>query len=138
MVEGDVSTFVVKEAVAAARVIVIADDLPRAIDPKGLGALEGADGGRGIVEGGVDATAVQEAVKAGAAVRVPADDLARIIDPSCGGAAVVRAGQRIVEGCVDLDRHDTRSSVIVSFQDPDPAESECARIVLAVMRAAAW
>ena len=87
---------------------VVADDLSR-----------GVDAGRnrellcqGLVERGVGTAAQEEAVDATGVVVSP-DDLARIVDPGCMGA-VAAAGQRIVEGGVGIDWHDTRSSVIVS------------------------
>jgi hypothetical protein len=52
------------------------DDLARAVDA----LSKGAAGARGIVDGGVDAAAVKEAVNFTAAINVDPDDLARIVD----------------------------------------------------------
>jgi len=71
-----------------AGVEVIPDDLARTVDTEGFGAV----GGRGIVEGGVSAAAVKEAVAA-----VSPDDLAHIVDAVRQGAV---GGQGIIEGGV--------------------------------------
>jgi len=92
-------------------VLVIPDDLTRAVDAEGLGAL----GVRGMVERGVGATAKQEALEAvaGLSVVVP-NDLARPVDALCEG---FNRSQRIVEGGVGINWHDTGSSVIVSVAE---------------------
>jgi hypothetical protein len=60
----------------AAAVSVIPDDLARVVDVADLGT----EGAQRIVEGGVDAAAVEEAVLLEAGVEVIPDDLARVVD----------------------------------------------------------
>jgi hypothetical protein len=79
---------------------VAPDDLAGVVDA----IRKGAVGGRGIVERGVGAAAVEEAVCAAGVVVLP-DDLARVVDAVCIGAA----GEGIVEGGVGIDWHDTGS-----------------------------
>jgi hypothetical protein len=75
---------------------VIPDHLARVVDACGHGVAAGP--GQGIVEGGVGAVAIEEAVGVAADV-VQADDLATGVDPNCLGS-VGAAGRRIVEGGV--------------------------------------
>src|SRR5262245_37699978 len=70
------------------------DDLARGVDAE----CKGADGGRGIVESGVGATAVQEAVDAAGVVGVLPDNLAKTVDTKCSGAG---GGRGIVDWSVD-------------------------------------
>src|SRR5207244_11334001 len=81
---------VVEEAVAAVAdavaVLVIPDDLARGVDA----VCNGAPGGQGIVNGGVGATAKEEAIEA-AGVRVNPDDLARVVDAVRSCSAGFRA-----------------------------------------------
>src|SRR5207248_4984745 len=97
IVECGVGAAAQEEAVGAAGILVIADDLARAVDSLRKGAV----GGRGIVERGVGAAAQEEAVGNTAGVDVIPDDLARVVDPLCKGALQgPRAGLRIVESRV--------------------------------------
>ena len=101
---------------------VRADDHACGIDAARHGALVG----QRIVEDGVGAAAVEEAVVA-AGVQVRPDDLTRGVDSECLSA---RKGKRIVERGVHIDWHDRCSSVIVSlakdkcdFCDPQSADT---------------
>jgi hypothetical protein len=83
--------------VVAAPVGVFPDDQAGVVDAGG----KGTPGAKGIVEGGVGAAAVEEAVVAGGAVPVIPDDLARVVDAQRKGAgAPGHAGQGIIEGGV--------------------------------------
>src|SRR5947207_14784342 len=83
-----------KEAVMAAGVLVIPDDLARGVDAE----CNRVAGGRGIVESGVGAAAVKEAMDLDAGVPVPPDHLARVVDARQNSA--VGPGQWIVESGV--------------------------------------
>jgi hypothetical protein len=76
------------------KVSVIADDLPRAVDPSRLG--DHGSHGVGIVQG-VAAAALQEPVRAVAVYKV-ANDLSRGVDAGCDCEPV---GQGIINGGVD-------------------------------------
>ena len=77
IVNGDVETVEVKEAVRAGGVVVRPDDLAHIVDAEGTGAARG----QGIVEGGVDAVAEEEAVLLKSAVfEKEPHDLARVVD----------------------------------------------------------
>src|ERR671937_478944 len=92
MVEGGVSAGVrVVQIAVVFRVVVIADDLPEVVDA----ARIGPNAGRGIVEAGVAAAVVKEAVLAGAVVVEP-DDLARVVDAVGKGA--IRDGGIVERG----------------------------------------
>jgi len=113
IVEGCVGSVDIEEAVSlVAAIEIIPDDLAHPID---AGCSGGDGGGQGIVKGGVGAPGVKEAMGATVVVVVP-DDLARGVDAGCAGDA---DGQRIVDGGVGVDRHDTGSVVIVSRQIRD-------------------
>src|SRR5262245_36436120 len=71
------------------------NDLSAVVDPRQLGSVASACAGIGIIDGGVAAVAVKEAVFDEVAVDVLADDLARVDDVGCKGAV---DGQGIVEG----------------------------------------
>jgi hypothetical protein len=73
--------------VCAAEVLIIADDLARIVDAYRSGARRG----RGIVQCGVGATAVKEAVLNARAVKIRADDLAGVVDASCNGVGAASA-----------------------------------------------
>src|SRR5437660_1744861 len=81
------------------------------------GGRWGAVGGQRILEGGVSAAAVEEAV-VDAGVGVRTDDLATGVDALCEGT-VWGVRQRIVEGGVGVDWHDAGSVVIVSLRAGD-------------------
>jgi len=69
------------------------DDLPHVVDTKCLGA----DGARqGIVEGGVKAAAVEEAVRAATRVSVLANDLAHIVDAVYSAVTNGEGGSMVV------------------------------------------
>jgi len=92
IVEGGVNAAAQEEAMGAAGVLVLPDDLAGVVDAEGLGA----GGGQRIVDGGVGAAAQEKAVDADAAAGdVKADDLAVIVDAKRSGAV---GGRRIVEG----------------------------------------
>jgi hypothetical protein len=76
--------------VAADIVVIKSDDLARAVDASCTVAV----GAQGIVDGGVDARAVEVAVLLPAGVDIISDDLARIVDARGKGAS---ASQRIVD-----------------------------------------
>ena len=78
----------------AAAVHVVADDVPGIVDPRrGIGALAGHRAGQRIVDRGVDAVGVEEAVVA-ARVVVGADDLAHIVDAKRTGGGRRRNVER--------------------------------------------
>ena len=60
--------------------VVTSDDLARVVDAVGK-----AVGSRGIVEGGVQAAAIEEAVRPAVVANVPPNDLAGVIDAVCKG-----------------------------------------------------
>src|SRR5262245_36981022 len=91
----------------AGAVEVVLGDLAHAIDAGCIGAI----GGRRIIESGIRAAACKEAMGA-ASVAVSSDDLANPVDAQCNGGA---GGGGIVERGVDIDWHDTGSSVIVAL-----------------------
>jgi hypothetical protein len=102
---------------------VIPDDLAGAVDAVCKCAV---GTGIGIVDGGENATAFEEAVEAAPALVDP-DDLVRTIDPErLGGAG---EGGGIVERVEDIDWHDTGSSVIVPLRHclNDAAQGGAAR-----------
>jgi hypothetical protein len=78
--------------VVVGRIGVRPDDLARHVDPVGKGA-----GGRGIVDRGEEAAAVEKPVVPRMPIEIRADDLARIVDARCKGAA---DAQGIVDGGV--------------------------------------
>src|SRR5262249_45713404 len=83
------------EAVLVAVAIVVGpDDLARGVDA----VYKGVAAGRGLVERGVDAAAVNETVGAAAVVVIP-DDLAHGVDAAGSGAF---GAQRVVEGGVSV------------------------------------
>ena len=70
----------------AAAVGVVPDDLARVVNAGSSGAL----GAERIVERGVGAAAIEEAVRRAIAVRVVPDDLPSIVDATRNGARVSR------------------------------------------------
>src|SRR5205807_1279566 len=90
-----------EEAVRAAGVDVIRNDLTRVIDT----LRNGARGGQGIVDGGVKTPAVEEAVLMAGAVQGSSDDLAGVVDAdrirAVGGQGVIKGGVSAVGGVVE-------------------------------------
>jgi hypothetical protein len=76
------------------------DDLAQVVDA--VGKCVAAISGVGIVEGGVSAAAIEEAMRVAGGIVVRPDHLARGVDASCKGAV---GGQGIVEGRVGKDWH---------------------------------
>src|SRR5262249_47907693 len=114
----DAAIGVVQEAVLADGVEVIPDDLARGVDA----VCHGVASGQGIVESDVSAAAFEEAVESERGVLVKAHDLAGVVDAKRLGVAA--GGQRIVEGGVGIDWHDTGSSLIVSLAKKVDREAE--------------
>ena len=67
----------------AAAVLVKSCELARGVDSKCIGAATRS--GERIVDGGVSASAVEEAVREAAAVGIPSGDLAGVVDGLCIG-----------------------------------------------------
>ena len=67
--------------VVVVRVGIRPDDLPRHVDPAGLGPV-----GHGIVDGHEETAAVDKAVVPRVPIEIVPDDLARIVDARCEGS----------------------------------------------------
>ena len=90
----------------AGGVVVRPDDLAHIVDAEGTGAARG----QGIVEGGVDAVAEEEAVLLKSAVfEKEPHDLARVVDAGCNRAQGARQG--IVDGDVETVAVEVKEAV---------------------------
>jgi hypothetical protein len=87
------------------------DDLARGVDA----VCEGANGGRGIVEGGVSAAAEKEAVEGAGAPVIP-DDLARGVDALRNGTG---RGQGIIEGSIRATAFEEAMMATAVVEIPD-------------------
>jgi hypothetical protein len=74
--------------------VVRPDDLARRVDAERVGA----EGGGGIVQGGVGAATIEKAVAVVAPIKIRTDDLARPVNSLCIGALGTRRG--VVDGGV--------------------------------------
>jgi hypothetical protein len=96
---------------------VIPDDLAVVIDASCMGAIDnaGAAGiaGKGVVDSGEEAAAINKAMIA-SGIRVIPDDLAQIVDAPCHGGG----GQRIVEGGESAAAFDEAMNAVVGGPVP--------------------